>query len=133
MSYLPDHYRACNSESGHASNCGYGAGADCTCGAFNVAAGHERNCAWALDPESPVPFCTCGKVTLPQWAVTVDLNGKRFAVKVSDFDTCAGAAPGFAKSGSKKVKLTKLNTFEDLNEAELQLERVRDWESDAEA
>ncbi len=29
---LPEHYRAVNQESGHASNCGWGAGADCNCG-----------------------------------------------------------------------------------------------------
>jgi hypothetical protein len=133
MSYLPDHYRAVNEESGHAYNCGWGAGADCTCGYYNVKAGHARNCSWG-DPEHYAESCSCGKVTLPYWAVTVDLGGERFAVKVSeDFDTCAAAAPGFAKSGSKKVKLTKLSTFEDLNQAEFQLERVRDWESDAEA
>lgn len=32
MSYLPDHYRAINRESGHAYNCAWGGGADCNCG-----------------------------------------------------------------------------------------------------
>jgi len=31
MSYLADHYRNTNIEAGHAYNCGYGAGADCSC------------------------------------------------------------------------------------------------------
>jgi hypothetical protein len=32
MSYLADYYRECNEMSGHARSCGYGAGADCSCG-----------------------------------------------------------------------------------------------------
>lgn len=31
-SYLPNHYRNCNSATGHSSGCAYGAGGDCTCG-----------------------------------------------------------------------------------------------------
>jgi len=57
MSYLANHYRALNEEFGHASGCGYGAGADCTCGKFNVEAGHKRNCGYGMGED-----CNCADI-----------------------------------------------------------------------
>lgn len=58
-SALALHYMAVNEESGHKQFCGYGAGADCYCGKYNVDAGHKRNCSYA-DPDGEGE-CNCGK------------------------------------------------------------------------
>ena len=53
---LPEAYRETNELYGHARNCAYGAGADCTCGKFNIDGGHARNCGWGMQED-----CTCDK------------------------------------------------------------------------
>ena len=56
-SQLAQHYMAANGATGHSRFCAYAAGADCTCGKFNVDAGHDRNCVYA-HPDEP-GGCTC--------------------------------------------------------------------------
>jgi len=70
---LPDYYRACNEEEGHARNCGWGAGGDCTCGKFNVEAGHARNCGYGMQEE-----CCCAKRPI-MWLYgqLADIRGNR--------------------------------------------------------
>ena len=57
-SALARHYMGANEATGHSQFCAYGAGADCTCGKFNVDAGHDRGCVYA-DPDGP-GGCICG-------------------------------------------------------------------------
>lgn len=70
---LPEYYMACNEESGHRYNCGYGAGADCTCGVIPFCfyegceafgGDHENGCsecgvkeAWAVGRERGLGGC----------------------------------------------------------------------------
>ena len=109
MSALAEHYREVNFFAGHARNCASGAGADCDCGKF--------------DDE---------QLDRVQWGVSVEFSsGERYCVDITTSHALAvESAKRHAKAGWAGVVTKRLNTVAELERAEMEEERVRDWASD---